>query len=267
MATAATTTTSSSHKSATSPMQQDSRDSAGPAGGNPGGSAQPDGKRSLPKGAHVRFSHVEVDGAAQDTKLSTASPVTTANNQIASNGAPDTATTTSTSANFQCRAIVETCTSVTRVTTAVTSAVAAMTTSAGDDSSESETDNNDETGTTDKFLLLVDQLSLEQPAHLSIKDIGIILDRLNSKVIDVAMLERQVEASDTHNWTIKATIRGEVMRELGVIYNNNYYAISEHPEFNFSKMISSDGGTLIVMNYHNFWLNTFHFRSDWSQFG
>ena len=24
-----------------------------------------DGKRSLPKGAHVRFSHVEVDGAAQ----------------------------------------------------------------------------------------------------------------------------------------------------------------------------------------------------------
>jgi hypothetical protein len=30
--------------------------------------SQPDGKRSLPKGAHVRFSHVEVDGgAAQDT--------------------------------------------------------------------------------------------------------------------------------------------------------------------------------------------------------
>ena len=26
-----------------------------------------DGKRSLPKGAHVRFSHVEVDGAAQAT--------------------------------------------------------------------------------------------------------------------------------------------------------------------------------------------------------
>ena len=29
---------------------------------------------------------------------------------------------------------------------------------------------------------------------------------------------------NTHNWTIKATIRGEVMRELGVIYNSNYYA-------------------------------------------
>ena len=105
------------------------------------------------------------------------------------------------------------------------------------------TDNNDETGTTDKFLLLVDQLSLEQPQHLSIKDIGIILDRLSSKIIDVAILERQIEATDTHNWTIKATIRGEVMRELGVIYNSNYYAISEHPDLNFSKrlVVSADG--------------------------
>ena len=65
------------------------------------------------------------------------------------------------------------------------------------------TDNNDETGTTDKFLLLVDQLSLEQPQHLSIKDIGIILDRLSSKIIDVAILDREIEATDTHNWTIK----------------------------------------------------------------
>jgi hypothetical protein len=78
---------------------------------------------------------------------------------------------------------------------------------------------------------------------LSIKDIGIILDRLSSKIIDVAILERQIEATDTHNWTIKATIRGEVMRELGVIYNSNYYAISEHPELNFSKrlVVSADG--------------------------
>lgn len=29
----------------------------------------------------------------------------------------------------------------------------------------------------------------------------------------------------------QATIRGDVMRELGVIYNNNYYAISEHPGY------------------------------------
>ena len=118
---------------------------------------------------------------------------------------------------------------------AVQAAQAAQT--ALEESSESETDNNDETGTTDKFLLLVDQLSLEQPHHLSIKDIGIILDRLSSKIIDVGMLERQIEATDTHNWTIKATIRGEVMRELGVIYNSNYYAISEHPSFNYSKRL------------------------------
>lgn len=232
---AGATTTHKSPSSATSPMQQHSTDSAVTGGG----AVQPDGKRSLPKGAHVRFSHVEVDGAAQDTALNAAN--TTANNQETSNvtnGATTTAaaaSTSSTAANsgsFQCRAIVETTT--TKVTTAVT------TTSREDqESSESETDNNDETGTTNKFLLLVDQLSLEQPHHLSIKDIGIILDRLSSKIIDVAMLERQIEATDTHNWTIKATIRGEVMRELGVIYNSNYYAISEHPNFNFSKLLST----------------------------
>ena len=115
-----------------------------------------------------------------------------------------------------------------------------------EESSESETDNNDETGTADKFLLLIDQLSLEQPSHLSIKDIGIILDRLSSKIIDVGCLERQVEASDTHNWTIKATIRGQAMRELGVIYNSNYYAISEHPSFNFSKRLTDGRGTIKI---------------------
>ena len=49
----------------------------GGASGSAGGGAstsvgvagQQDGKRSLPKGAHVRFSHVEVDGAAQDTGM------------------------------------------------------------------------------------------------------------------------------------------------------------------------------------------------------
>ena len=68
-------------------------------------------------------------------------------------------------------------------------------------------------------------------ASLSIKDIGIILDRLNSKILDVEKLFRDKEDSDIHNWTIKATIRGEVMRELGVIYNSNYYSISEHPSY------------------------------------
>ena len=85
--------------------------------------------------------------------------------------------------------------------------------------------------TTTKFLLLVDQLSLDQKHHLSIKDIGIILDRLSSKILDVEKLDREKEESDVYNWTIKATIRGEVMRELGVIYNSNYYSISEHPAY------------------------------------
>ena len=42
----------------------------------------------------------------------------------------------------------------------------------GDDSSESETDNNEDSITCVKFLLLVDQLSIDQHHHLSIKDIG-----------------------------------------------------------------------------------------------
>ena len=85
--------------------------------------------------------------------------------------------------------------------------------------------------TSSKFLLLVDQLSVDQKHHLSIKDIGIILDRLNSKIVDVEKLSRDKEESDIYNWTIKATIRGDVMRELGVIYNSNYYSISEHPSY------------------------------------
>ena len=42
----------------------------------------------------------------------------------------------------------------------------------GEESSESETDNNEDNITTVKFLLLVDQLSIDQHHHLSIKDIG-----------------------------------------------------------------------------------------------
>ncbi|XP_044733072.1 uncharacterized protein LOC123295708 isoform X2 [Chrysoperla carnea] len=102
------------------------------------------------------------------------------------------------------------------------------------DSSESETENTimeDEAVTSEKFLLLIDQLSVDQKRHLTIKDIGIILERLNSKILDVEKLERDYEANDCYNWTIKATIRGDVLRELGVIYNGNYYAISEHPGY------------------------------------
>ena len=75
------------------------------------------------------------------------------------------------------------------------------------------------------FAFQVDQLSVDQQPHLSIKDIGVILERLSAKIVDVERLEREREGGDTHNWTIKATIRGEAMRELGVIYNSNYYSI------------------------------------------
>lgn len=102
------------------------------------------------------------------------------------------------------------------------------------ESSESETENTvmeDEAITSEKFLLLIDQLSVDQKKHLSIKDIGIILERLSSKILDVERLDRESESDDCYNWTIKATIRGDVLRELGVIYNGNYYAISEHPGY------------------------------------
>lgn len=102
------------------------------------------------------------------------------------------------------------------------------------ESSESETENTvmeDETITSEKFLLLIDQLSVDQKRHLNIKDIGIILERLSAKIVDVERLDRESESDDCYNWTMKATIRGEALRELGVIYNGNYYAISEHPGY------------------------------------
>ncbi|XP_014215275.1 uncharacterized protein LOC106644340 [Copidosoma floridanum] len=102
------------------------------------------------------------------------------------------------------------------------------------ESSESETENTiieDEIVTSEKFLLLIDQLTVDQKHHLSIKDIGIILERLSSKILDVERLDRESESEDCYNWTIKAIIRGDMLRELGVIYNGNYYAISEHPGY------------------------------------
>ncbi|XP_071034029.1 uncharacterized protein [Parasteatoda tepidariorum] len=101
------------------------------------------------------------------------------------------------------------------------------------DESESDTENtaNEEEQLSERYLLLVDQLSLEQNRHLGVKDIGIILERLSSKIVDVDRLERERESTDVHNWTIKATIRGEVLREIGVIYNGQYYGIMEHPGY------------------------------------
>lgn len=99
--------------------------------------------------------------------------------------------------------------------------------------SESDTENTacEEEQLSERYLLLVDQLSLEQDRHLSIKDIGIILERLGSRIVDVDRLERERESAGIHNWTIKATLRGEVLREIGVIYNGQYYGIMEHPGY------------------------------------
>ena len=98
-------------------------------------------------------------------------------------------------------------------------------------SSETDTDTTttltEEEGVTEKFLLLVD----EQKRHLSIKDIGVILERLSSKIIDVERLDRENENNDCRNWTIKAMIRGDGLEELGLIYAGRYYEISEHPGY------------------------------------
>lgn len=112
--------------------------------------------------------------------------------------------------------------------------------SAGDDSSDSEcepesnctVEEEQENGgsvTTEKVLLLTDQLSTDQRKHLTILDLGVILERLKAKIIDVERLEREREGPGCYRWTIKATIRGNVLRDMGVLYNGNYYSISEHP--------------------------------------
>ncbi|RWS28107.1 uncharacterized protein B4U80_02344 [Leptotrombidium deliense] len=97
--------------------------------------------------------------------------------------------------------------------------------------SETETTEKEEEQLCEKYLLLVDQLSVNQDNHLTLKDIGIILERLNSKIIDVDKLEREKESVDCHNWIIKATVRGEIAREIGVVYNGQYYGITEHPGY------------------------------------
>ncbi|RWS01349.1 uncharacterized protein B4U79_13342, partial [Dinothrombium tinctorium] len=97
--------------------------------------------------------------------------------------------------------------------------------------SETETTEKEEEQVSEKYLLLVDQLSANQTNHLTLKDIGIILERLNSKIVDVDKLEREKESPDCYNWVIKATVRGEISREIGVVYNGQYYGITEHPGY------------------------------------
>lgn len=97
-------------------------------------------------------------------------------------------------------------------------------TNAIDDEFESETN-----VTTEKILLLTDQLGNERHKHLTIFDLGVILERLKTKIIDVQRLEREREDLRCFRWIINATIRGEILRDLGVLYNGNYYSISESP--------------------------------------
>ena len=263
---------SSSHKSvATSPInpQHDGSHplSAGGASGGGigggGGGIGPDGKRSLPKGAHVRFSEVEGGSAtstAQSMRLASSqfrlswftdflfsgqgTATSTPSAAPHPGSASSTAATSASSTEASQAAVSNTAT--TTIVTSTSNGVISATRSTTihtilepsevisedfQESSESETDNNDDVETARKFLLLVDQLSLDQSHHLTIKDIGIILERLSGKIVDVERLDREVEGSDCHNWTIRATIRGEAMRELGVIYNSNYYSISEHPGY------------------------------------
>lgn len=99
------------------------------------------------------------------------------------------------------------------------------------DDSETETTEREEEQLNEKALLLIDQLSIDQKRHLSIKDIGIILERLNSKIVDIDKLERDKESAECYNWLIKGTIKGDVLREIGVIYNGHYYGIMEHPGY------------------------------------
>ena len=87
----------------------------------------------------------------------------------------------------------------------------------------------EEEQTSERYLLLVDQVGGH--GHLSIKDIGIILEKLSSKIVDVDKLEREKESSDVYNWIIRAAIKGDALKEVGVIYNDTYYGIMEHPGY------------------------------------
>lgn len=97
--------------------------------------------------------------------------------------------------------------------------------------SETETTERDDEQYCERYLLLVDQLTANHKKHLSIKDIGIILERLKSKIIDIDKLERDKENIDCYNWFIKAIIKGDMLREIGVLYNGQYYSLMEHPGY------------------------------------
>ena len=107
---------------------------------------------------------------------------------------------------------------------------------------ESESQDDDEI--LNRYLLLVDDLAggSRDMDHLTVKDIGAILDLLSSRVVDVDKLEREKETSDIHNWTIKATIRGgNLVTEVGLVYKGRYICLVDHPGYFFAKPLGPTG--------------------------
>ncbi|CAG0888299.1 unnamed protein product [Darwinula stevensoni] len=100
------------------------------------------------------------------------------------------------------------------------------------ESSESETDPGipEESSRARKTLLLSDRVTSEHPHHLSVRDLGVILERLSSRIVDVENLTREKVNEDVYSWKIGAVVKGDMMRSLGVLYQGNYYVICEHPD-------------------------------------
>lgn len=101
----------------------------------------------------------------------------------------------------------------------------------GSEESDTETTDREDEQLCERYLLLTDQLAIGHERHLTVKDIGCILEKLSTKIVDVDKLERERESSDCHNWVIRALIRGESLREIGVVYNSQYFGIIEHPGY------------------------------------
>ncbi|XP_071748261.1 uncharacterized protein Drep2 isoform X2 [Lepeophtheirus salmonis] len=195
-----------------------------------------DGKKSHLKGAHVRFCNIDGENMSVVGNSSSSyrqkdgkSLNSTQESSKLSNGSSQTAMFSS---QYHPTLLFEALTTQSSMSNRQNSG------SSSHDSSESETDLYDEHDqkACSKFLLLVDSPSTSiettNSSHLSIKDIGIILERLNSKILDVEKLDREIITDKkVYNWTIKATIKGEDLCEIGVIYNNNYYSIGEHPGY------------------------------------
>ena len=112
-----------------------------------------------------------------------------------------------------------------------------------DSDSETETETTEKEDEQLNYLILVDQQK-----GLSIKDVGIILERLKGTilgksahsamhmhtqhvhVLDVDKLERETTDMSEYHWTIRALTRGK-FTDVGVIHNGIFYGIGEHPAY------------------------------------